>query len=123
MYKNLKIKIDKFIIKTKQNYRMRELKFLRQNHQRSTNGLHIKLKTYKPLATVYEIDNIEEISKNNLYTQKNIIQSMEDKVDNEQKLLDRYNNNNNNNNKIQKIFNNIFGTSVVCDLIIADITF
>uniref|UniRef100_A0A0N5BDY8 Uncharacterized protein n=1 Tax=Strongyloides papillosus TaxID=174720 RepID=A0A0N5BDY8_STREA len=119
MYKDLKIKISKFIIKTKQNYRNKELQLLRQNHQRSTNELHIKLETYKPLATLYEIDDIEEIGAKGLKTKKSRMDSRGDLTDSQRKRLDKYKNS----SKIHKICTNIFGTTTVCDLIATDLTF
>ncbi|CEF69190.1 Hypothetical protein SRAE_2000384000 [Strongyloides ratti] len=119
MYKNLKVKIVKFIDKTKQNYRNKELQFLRRNHQRSTNELHKKLETYKPLATLYENDGIEEVSKNNLNKENKKIHFINDKSEDKDNLLDKYKKK----AKFQKVFNNIFGTTVVCDFIATDITF
>uniref|UniRef100_A0A0K0FVS2 Uncharacterized protein n=1 Tax=Strongyloides venezuelensis TaxID=75913 RepID=A0A0K0FVS2_STRVS len=119
MYKDLKIKISKYIIKTKQNYRNKELQLLRHNHQRSTSELHIKLETYKPLATLYEIDDIEEIGEEDLKAKKSRMDFRDDETNIQRKRLNKYKNS----CKIQKICTNIFGTTIGCDLIATELTF
>uniref|UniRef100_A0A0N4ZJ22 IBB domain-containing protein n=1 Tax=Parastrongyloides trichosuri TaxID=131310 RepID=A0A0N4ZJ22_PARTI len=142
MYKGLKVKLDKFIIKAKQSYRRKELQSLRQNHRRSSNELHSKLEKYKPLDTLYETDDdIDEsasssslkeltnkdLKNNNNNTKYNSISSSTTNKINEKKSTSDNNNNNNNHNnknrKISKICSNILGTTLVYDLVTTDITF